>query len=291
MSKGYTIGRILLTILLSFFMAAFILTSSVAPFLSNSGIYTDIIREEKLADKVYTSIEDDFKKQYNTTAIPAEVYMDAISTEWIEDEMCRRIGIYLDDINGIEADYAINYKELEESITSFFHEYAESINYTLDEAFDKKLSETITNATSTINNRMDAFYMKTISRNNAVQTVAKYLSPIKWLLFAAIIIISFVFVFLERTRNARRLYWIGTGFFCGSALTAIPCVYLLCTGAVSSFAVKDPTTYTAVTTLLNNGIWSVIARSIVYGVVGIIAITICVVMSRKPEKLEEKSKE
>lgn len=290
MSKGYTIGRILLTILLSFFMSAFILTSSADPFLNNSGIYTDIIREEKLADKVYNSIENDFGNQYNTTAIPAEVYMDAISTEWIEDEMCRRIGIYLDDINGIETDYVTNNMELEESITSFFHEYAESIDYTPDEAFDKKLSETIINATSTISNRMDAFYMKTISKNSAVQTAAKYLSPLKWLLFTAVIIMSFILAFLERTRNARRLYWIGTGFFCGSALTAIPCVYLLCTDAISSFAIKEQTTYTAITTLLNNATWSILARCIVYGAVGITAIAIYIVMSRKLEKSEEKSK-
>ncbi len=287
MSKGYTIGRILLTVLLSFFMSAFILTSAAVPFLSNSGIYTNIIREEKLADKVYNSIESDFGSQYNTTAIPAEVYMDAISKEWIEDEMCRRVGIYLDEINGIEADYVTNNTALEESITTFFHEYAESINYTPDDAFDKKLSETILNANSTIGKRMDAFYMKTISENNAVKTAAKYLSPIQWLLFAAIIIMSFVLAFIERTRNARRLYWIGTGFFCGSALTAIPCVYLLCTDAISSFAIKERTTYTAITTLLNNATWSVLARCMIYGFIGIITIVIYIIMSRKFERAEK----
>ncbi len=291
MSKGYTITRILLTVLLSFIMAAFILVSAAAPFFSNPEIYTDIIREEKLAEKAYAAIESDFKSQYNTTAVPAEVYMESIDTEWLEDEMCTRTDAYLKSINGVELDsLADDYNGLESNIESFFYEYAESIDYTPDEAFDEKLSEITVNAKETIDNRTDAFYLETISENSTVKAIAKYITAIKWALLGIVIIMMAALALLERKRNVRRIYWFGTGVFCGSILTAVPCVYLLCTNAVSSFSIKDPSTYAAVTNLLTGGIWSILTRSIVYGAIGTAIIAICIVMSRKFEKSEEHSK-
>ena len=88
MTRGYTISRIILTVLMSFCIAGYILSSSADALLSLPGLYTDIIREEKLAEKAYTALENDFKNQYNTTAVPPEVYMDAISEEWLQESMC-----------------------------------------------------------------------------------------------------------------------------------------------------------------------------------------------------------
>lgn len=286
MSKGYTISRIIFTVLLSFCIAGHILSSAADSMLSLPGIYTNIIRDEKLADKAYSAIEGDFKKQYNTTAIPTEVYMDAISTEWLEKEMCKRTEIYLDYINGTDTDYLTNFTALEESITTFFNEYAESIDYKQDEAFDKKLSETIANAKSTIEQRMDAFYMNTLRDNGYLDKLRKFtpiIGIINWCLFGVSMLLVVLLAFIERNRNWRNLYWAGTGFFCGGALTAIPCIYLLFTNAVSSFAVKDPIIFTAVTDLLDTGIWRVMIRSILYIALGVITITLNVIFSKKEQ--------
>jgi len=286
MSKGYTIGRIILTVLMSFFIAGYIFVSSADSILSLPKVYTDIIQDEKLADKAYDAIESDFKKQYNTTAIPAEVYMEAIDSQWLEKEMYKRTEIYLDYIDGKEADYLTDYSTLEKSITDFFNEYAESINYKPDDAFDKKLDETITNAKSTIENRMDAFYMNTLKSNGYLDKIQKYkpvLNVLNWTLYGLFMILIIVFILIERHRSWRRLYWSGTGFFCGGALALIPCIYVLCTNAINSFAVKELITFTAITNLLESGLQRIFTKSVFFIILGIIIIVLNVVFCNKKQ--------
>ncbi len=288
MSKKYIIVRIILTVLLSFCIAGYILFSAADSILSLPKVYTDIIQDEKLADKAYDAIESDFKKQYNTTAIPAEVYMEAIDPQWLEKEMCKRAEIYIDYIDGKEADYLTDYSTLEKSITDFFNEYAESINYKPDDAFDKKLDETIVNAESIIENRMDAFYMNTLKSNGYLDKIQKYkpiLTILNWTLYGLFMILIVVLILIERTKSWRRLYWSGTGFFCGGMLGLIPCIYALCTNVINSFAVKDPIIFTAVTNLLENGLQRIMSKSVLFIVLGIIIIILNAVFCKKKQSV------
>ena len=288
MSKKYIIVRIILTVLLSFCIAGYILFSSADSILSLPKVYTDIIQDEKLADKAYDAIESDFEKQYNTTAIPAEVYMEAIDPQWLEKEMCKRADIYIDYIDGKEADYLTDYSTLEKNITDFFNEYAESINYKPDDAFDKKLDETIVNAESIIENRMDAFYMNTLKSNGYLDKIQKYkpiLTILNWTLYGLFMILIVVLILIERTKSWRRLYWSGTGFFCGGMLGLIPCIYALCTNVINSFAVKDPIIFTAVTNLLENGLQRIMSKSVLFIVLGIIIIILNAVFCKKKQSV------
>lgn len=288
MSKKYIIVRIILTVLLSFCIAGYILFSAADSILSLPKVYTDIIQDEKLADKAYDAIESDFEKQYNTTAIPAEVYMEAIDPQWLEKEMCKRAEIYIDYIDGKEADYLTDYSTLEKNITDFFNEYAESINYKPDDAFDKKLDETIVNAESIIENRMDAFYMNTLKSNGYLDKIQKYkpiLTILNWTLYGLFMILIVVLILIERTKSWRRLYWSGTGFFCGGMLGLIPCIYALCTNVINSFAVKDPIIFTAVTNLLENGLQRIMSKSVLFIVLGIIIIILNAVFCKKKQSV------
>lgn len=288
MSKKYIIVRIILTVLLSFCIAGYILFSAADSILSLPKVYTDIIQDEKLADKAYDAIESDFEKQYNTTAIPAEVYMEAIDPQWLEKEMCKRADIYIDYIDGKEADYLTDYSTLEKNITDFFNEYAESINYKPDDAFDKKLDETIVNAESIIENRMDAFYMNTLKSNGYLDKIQKYkliLTILNWTLYGLFMILIVVLILIERTKSWRRLYWSGTGFFCGGMLGLIPCIYALCTNVINSFAVKDPIIFTAVTNLLENGLQRIMSKSVLFIVLGIIIIILNAVFCKKKQSV------
>lgn len=271
---------------MSFFIAGYIFVSAADSMLSLPKIYTNIIQDEKLADKAYAAIESDFEKQYNTTAIPAEVYMEAIDSQWLEDEMCKRTEIYLNYIDGEEADYLTDYTALEKSITDFFNEYAESINYEPDDAFNEKLDETIANAKSTIENRIDAFYMNTLKSNGYLDKIQKYkpvLNILNWTLYGLFMILIVVLILIERTKSWRRLYWSGTGFFCGGMLGLIPCIYALCTNVINSFAVKDPIIFTAVTNLLENGLQRIMSKSVLFIVLGIIIIILNVIFCNKKQ--------
>lgn len=294
MSKGYTIGRVFLTVLLSFFIAGYIFSSSADAVLSLPALYTDIIREEKIADKAYEALDSDFAELYNTTAVPKEVFMDAISTEWLEENMCKSIEGNIEILNGADTLVEIDFTALEENITSFFHEYAQSIDYEPDEAFEKKLSETITKAEKIITDRMDAFYMNALRENGYFNKLAKlipYLNIVNWVTFDGAVMLAVFLVLLERNRGWRRLYWAGTGLFCGGAMAAIPVVYLLCTGMIDSFSVKDPIIYTAVTGLLDTGAWRVLIKAMFFGILGLVLIVLNAVFDGKNESKPEKTNE
>ena len=142
MNGRYYIGRIILTILLAFSVAGYI-GLSAAGTLFNEDIYIDIINEEDLAGKAQTALQKDFQAEYNTTMIPPEVYMDAIPPEWTVKTMCETAQTAVAYITNGDLAYETDYTALEESITAYFHEYAESIDYEPDEVFDEKLAETI----------------------------------------------------------------------------------------------------------------------------------------------------
>ena len=283
------IVRILLTVLLTFSMTGYLACSAVTS-LARPSVCTSIIKEEKLAEKVYTALEKDFKEAYNTTAIPPETYMDAITTEWLEAEMCHHTELYMNYINGAEsAVYEADFTALEESITAFFYDYAESIDYEPDDVFEEKLSETITNAEKKITQRMDAFYMQTLQANGILPKVQKYLpyvTGLSWGLWGVSIVLIGLLVVLEHGGGWRRIYWAGCGLFGAGALLTAPCAYILGTDAISGFAIKEPIVYTAITSLLEGALQWFMIKAIVFGAIGLLLIILSVILNKKQAKAE-----
>ncbi len=288
----YMTVRILLTIVLTFCMMGYLVCSAVNAIAGDAAVCTEIIQEEKLGEKVYTALEKDFKEAYNTTGIPSEVYMDAISTEWLEEEMCANVKVSFDYMNTSEKHemiYDTDFTALEESITGFFYEYAESIDYEPDDVFEEKLSETMVNAEKKVAQRMDAFHMQTLYENGIltkVQTYLPYLNGLTWGLWAVCIGLIVILVMLERNSGWRRVYWTGSGLFCAGALLLAPCAYVLGTDAIAGFAVKDPIVYTAITNLLGDSIFRLMCKAILFGTVGLLFVIAAVVLNKKQKKAE-----
>lgn len=283
----YMTVRILLTVLLTFSMIGYLACSAVTS-LARPSVCISIIKEEKLSEKVYTALEKDFKEAYNTTAIPPETYMDAITAEWLEAEMCNYTEAYFDYINGAKStEYKADFTALEESITTFFYDYAESIDYEPDDVFSEKLSETIANAEKNVTQRMDAFYMQTLYENGILtklQTYLPYVTGLNWGLWGVSIVLIALLVLLERNGGWRRVYWTGCGLFSAGVLLTAPCAYILGTDAVSGFAVKEPIVYTAITNLLEGALQWFMIKAIVFCAIGLIFLILSVMLNKKSDK-------
>lgn len=286
MNGRYYIIRLLLTIILSFCVVGYI-GLSAAGTLFDYTVYTDIVEKEDLAEKAHAVIQKDFEAEYNTTMIPAEVYMNEITPEWIEDAMKRNITAVTGYMSGVKSPaFSPDYTRLEDSIKGYFHEYARSIGYEVDEVFDEKLSETITNAENKIESRMDAFYMQTLEKNGILEKVKKviphhYLVNASWAMGAVILVLLVTLILLDRKGGWRRVYFAGTGFFCGGALMAIPSAYLLLSDKISGFAVKDPVVYTAITSLLEECTEKALIKAAFYGIMGLAMIIAAVALNKK----------
>lgn len=284
MNGRYYIIRLLLTIILSFCVVGYI-GLSAAGTLFDYTVYTDIVEKEELAEKAHAAIQKDFEGEYNTTMIPPEVYMNEITPEWIEDAMKRNITAVTGYMSGEKSPaFSPDYTRLEDSIKGYFHEYARSIGYEPDEVFDEKLSETINNAETKIESRMDAFYMQTLEKNGILAKVNKAYPYYTYGLFgmsAVILVLLVTLILLDRKGGWRRVYFAGTGFFCGGALMAIPSAYLLLSDKISGFAVKDPVVYTAITSLLEECTEKVLIKAAFYGIMGLAMIIAAVALNKK----------
>ena len=286
----YFAVRILLTVLLTFSMIGFFTCAAITGTAKDADACITIIQEEQLAEKVYTALEKDFKEAYNTTAIPPEIYTDAITTQWLEAEMCAYAEAYFDYINGTKSmEYKIDFTALEESITTFFYEYAQSIDYEPDEVFEEKLGETITNAEKKVSERMDAFYLNTLYENGILTKVQTYLPYVNLLnigLGLMSLILIAILVILEHNGSWRKLYWAGSGIFCAGVLLTIPLAYIVGTNAVAGFSIKNPIVYTAITELLSEILHAAMVRSILLVAAGLILIAVSVILNKNAEKTE-----
>jgi hypothetical protein len=283
MNGRYYIGRIILTILLAFSVAGYI-GLSAAGTLFNEDIYIDIINEEDLAGKAQTALQKDFQAEYNTTMIPPEVYMDAITPEWTVKTMCETAQTAVAYITNGDLAYETDYTALEESITAYFHEYAESIDYEPDEVFEEKLAETIKNAEAKIDSRLDAFYMQTLAENDILLKVHKYYPVLEigvWALAGISVLLAAVLVLLDRNNGWRRLYFSGTGLFAGGALMTIPAAYLLFSDIISSFSIKDPVIYPAITGVMETAAHYLFTKAVFFAAMGLVLIGVTVAFNRK----------
>ena len=285
MNGRYYIGRIILTILLAFSVAGYIGASVGRSVLSDSTIYTDIVESEDLAEKAHAALQKDFQAEYNTTMIPAEVYMDAITPEWIEEAMKQDVSAVTAHITGANSlSFSHDYTALEESITEFFHEYAESIDYEPDDVFEEKLAETIKNAEAKIDSRLDAFYMQTLAENDILLKVHKYYPVLEigvWALAGISVLLAAVLVLLDRNNGWRRLYFSGTGLFAGGALMTIPAAYLLFSDIISSFSIKDPVIYPAITGVMETAAHSLFTKAVFFAAMGLVLIGVTVAFNKK----------
>ncbi len=290
MNGRYYIGRIILTILLAFSVAGYIGASVGRSILSDSTIYTDIVESKDLAEKAHAALEKDFQAEYNTTMIPAEVYMNEITPEWIEDRMISNVYAVTDSMGGGDSLYfEYDSTALEESITAFFHEYAESIGYEPDEVFEEKLAETIENAENKIDSRIDAFYMQALTENGMVQKVGNYYPILVigvWSLAGISIVLAAVLVLLDKKNGWRRLYFSGTGLFAGGALMTIPGAYLLFSDIISSFSIKDPVIYPAITGVMESAAQSLFTKAVFFTAMGLVLIGVTVAFNRKKNTQE-----
>lgn len=283
MNGRYYIGRIILTILLAFSVAGYI-GLSAAGTLFNEDIYIDIINEEDLAGKAQTALQKDFQAEYNTTMIPPEVYMDAITPEWTVKTMCETAQTAVAYITNADLAYETDYTALEESITAYFHEYAKSIDYEPDEVFEEKLAETIKNAEAKIDSRLDAFYMQALAENDILLKVHKYYPVLEigvWALAGISVLLAAVLVLLDRNNGWRRLYFSGTGLFAGGALMTIPAAYLLFSDIISSFSIKDPVIYPAITGVMETAAHSLFTKAVFFAAMGLVLIGVTVAFNRK----------
>ena len=134
-----------------------------------------LAEKNALESKIYTEIEKYYNDKYNTTGIPAEVYMEAINDQYIKNFEEAYIDSAFEALNGngvMSEVRPINTK-LEENIDRFFNDFANKNNYKKDEKFDLKLKNTKGSAYITIGSFCDVYKFSAMSSKGVLSKIAR----------------------------------------------------------------------------------------------------------------------
>lgn len=277
---------LIITILLVFLT---ILSSAVVLVDINisAGKLKKISQKNALESGIYSEINKYYKDKYNTTGIPAEVIMDSVDNDYIrsyEDAIIDAAFIALEKGTPMSVVPPKNQK-LEDSIDSFFEEFAEKNNYEKDDNYGLKLRSTKENVYTAIGDFCDVYKLSSMDRHSVLSKASKVYShrfEAAALAVAADIIMIILLLLINRKKKITAMYWCGVAAVVAGILGMLPSLYLIATRYYDSFSIKQATVFKAFTTMMYRYTEAFAAVCIALAVVGItLLVTYGVVHDKK----------
>lgn len=238
------------------------------------------LEKQNAPQKAHDALQSKFDMEYNTTAVPAEVYMDVITVAWMEDAMEQWITDSYARANGADLLTEWDFIPLEESITTYFEQYAEENNCEKDDTYTEKLSETIANAEKAVKNAVDVYHIQTMKDAGIWEKVFDH-RILLTLLAAVCGVLSLALAGLLVFRKDRPCYWIGTSLFAGGVLLTIPAAWVLGSSIITQFSLKEPAVYAVFTGTMTTLVQIVLTIGIVLLAAGLV----CIIGSMRRNKI------
>ena len=125
------------------------------------------IEKNNISDIVYSQLEKYYNEKYYSSGIPSEVYMGALKSDIIEENIRTQIKYAFErnDFNYTDSDFS----GVEENLEKFFSSYAEENNIEKDENYSEKLGNAQDNAKKIISDYCDVYKIKTL-KNQGILT-------------------------------------------------------------------------------------------------------------------------
>lgn len=288
---------------LSTYLVSLIMTVMLV-FMMTATALTVIVRINVTAEKsiqlsedinIYSSIKGELQKyfsgQYNTTGIPADVYMNALDENYIHTVTDSYTDALFSSLkSGKQATTEIPQNEnLEKNIESFFSEYAESNGYEKDEVYDRKVSATIENAYKVTENYCDIYKYSTLQEHGVISKVSKIYGSLGKLMALCMGVSAFLVVMLILV-NIKGiscvLYWTGVSALTAGVFGTVPSAYLLGANYFDSFVIKQPQVFRTFTGAMYGLTRAFMAVHIAVLAIGICFIVIYAVLNRLHKKSE-----
>lgn len=273
------IGSFILSVLLIFSVIASIGITVVNAFANPDKLY-DITKEKNLSHIVYTELEKYYSQRYNITGIPADIYMNAISEDYLDKSIYLKITDSFHVIeNNQNEDTTIfglaNEEGIDTALSSFYSDYADSINVPKDAKYDEKLSEAKTNTYEVIMEYCDIFQFDTMYNHGILKKISPLyakLPTLTLIAYGSTIFLMLLMLLMNIKSMSTSLYWIGVSTSISGIIGSLPCFYLKATDYFSAFTIKQPQIYTAYTTTMNKFVENLLTISLISLAIGIVLI-------------------
>lgn len=248
-------GTWLVSVIISILLVFMIIASAVTAIVrinvtEKTGI--QLFNENNVYSMITGELQKYFSGQYNTTGIPADVYMNSLDENYIRQVT----DSYVDSMfNALESSENSTFtmpenENLENNIRNFFSDYADENNYQKDDVYEKKVSATIENAYSIVENYCDVYKYSTLSEHGVLSKVSKIFSRMGKILaicagVAAFLIVLLIIVNIKSITGV--LYWTGISAFIAGLIATVPTAWLLAVDYFDSFVIKQPQVFRAFT--------------------------------------------
>ena len=260
----------------------------VSKFALNENSAAKIVTEQALDVKVMAALEKHFTDKYSSTGIPADVYMNSLTPQWLNAEIRYKIiegFTYLNGNSGRNANFNLisDYSQLKGSIRKFFEAYADENDIEKDAVFEAKIIQTQKNACETVSSYADVFKFQTLYDEGVLPQIAKfspYLTPAIIAASTLCIVMIAIIILLCRKNLMTSLYWIGSALMISSLIILIPSIYIKAIRYFDGFAIKQEQVFTAFTTYLWGIINAAVTAGIIAMILGVVLILISIFLGR-----------
>lgn len=249
--------KIILTFLLIFLLIGTELSILIQHKALTYQTFETIVSQQALDEKSYSALETYFNSRANSTGIPADVYLNAVTQEDMKQAILSSVSEAVEHMHSHIGDgfvISMDFTELEKSVTEFFNQYADQNGYEKDEVFNQKVQANIQEAETKILYTADTFKFQTIYEHGWFDTIRKFLDIFRTVMTVLCICTAVILILLIlccKGNFSELLYWLGLSELISGLLISVPCLYLLKSNYFSAFVVKDIQIYAAVTGYLN----------------------------------------
>ena len=247
------------------------------------------IEKNNISDIVYSQLEKYYNEKYYSSGIPSEVYMGALKSDIIEENIRTQIKYAFErnDFNYTDSDFS----GVEENLEKFFSSYAEENNIEKDENYSEKLGNAQDNAKKIISDYCDVYKINTLKNHGILTKFYKVLDILPKAFTAAsaaVGIILLLIVLFNIKEIATTLYWSGISLIVAGIMGTAPCIYLLAANYFGSFTIKQSHIFTTYTSALNSVTKYFLIFSVCAAVTGIIFLVIYAVVLEKKRNYNPK---
>lgn len=290
MSSKHYILNVILSIFAVFLISASWICTAVIGTVGRYGCYEKVVEKNNIYSYVQESIEKSFEEYSHTSGIEKETFSAYYDENFIKENINSNIKNFLDVLLGKKENYdyisSVNFSNADETIDTFFNDYAEKTDYVKDEIYEEKLNETKEKAHEIFTDKTDVFRFSLMNENGIIQKISSKISLMKGM-FAACYILAVIFVLLIIIINRKEnLYWLGCPFFVSGLLLLIPLIYIKASGFINGFTVKEKPVFYSITGLLDSVLNNAIAFALVSIIFGLVFLFLGIFL--KSKKKEEK---
>ncbi|MCM1530230.1 MAG: hypothetical protein NC093_09590 [Alistipes sp.] len=257
---------------------------------ANEKKVVEIADEKNITGTIREQLEKYFSQRYSSTGIPADIYMDALSDEYLHSVMESKIQSGFAVLDGTNKPAELSCPELEKAISGFYSDYAESIGYEKDAKYDEIVANAKNNAYSVINDYCDAYKLSALEKHGVISKISplyRHMGQLVIAVLGAAAVMLILLIIVNRRSLSAVLYWSGASALLAGAIGFIPCQYLLSTDYFGSFTIKQAQVYTAYTGAMKTVTEALAASFLAAAIVGVLLIAvyavICIMSGDKAE--------